>query len=164
MSWVLPPGTSHRPGACGSRHAPTSPMPCGSMRRPGSSPNGDDLAITRGGGQQLCVAAVIVATGSSFRRLGVPGEDDLIGAGVHFCATCDGPFYRGAGELLVIGGGNSGLEEGLFLAQFADRIRVVEYAPTLKASALLQDKVAAIRSSLCTPTPRSPPCTAPAAS
>jgi thioredoxin reductase (NADPH) len=60
---------------------------------------------------------------------------------VHFCATCDGPFYKGAAELLVVGGGNSGLEEGLFLAQFAERIRIVEHAPTLKASKLLQDKV-----------------------
>ena len=62
---------------------------------------------------------MLIATGSSYRRLGVPGEDDLIGAGVHFCATCDGPFYRGAEELLVIGGGNSALEEGLFLTRFA---------------------------------------------
>jgi thioredoxin reductase (NADPH) len=93
-------------------------------------------------GQELTAPAALVATGSSYRRLGVPGEDDLIGAGVHFCATCDGPFYRGAEELLVVGGGNSGLEEGLFLAQFAGRIRIVEFAPALKASQLLQDKVA----------------------
>ena len=77
-------------------------------------------------GQQVAAPAVLIATGSTYRRLGVPGEDDLIGAGVHFCATCDGPFYRGAQELLVVGGGNSALEEGLFLAQFADRIRVFE--------------------------------------
>src|SRR3954453_21929190 len=76
--------------------------------------------------QEVCAAAVIVATGSTYRRLGVPGEEDLIGAGVHFCATCDGPFYKGAKELLVIGGGNSGLEEGLFLSQFAGRIRIVQ--------------------------------------
>ena len=94
-------------------------------------------------GQQLAANAALIATGSSYRRLGVPGEDDLIGAGVHFCATCDGPFYRGSDELLVVGGGNSGLEEGLFLARFADRIRIVEFAPELKASKLLQDKVAA---------------------
>ena len=71
----------------------------------------------------------------------MPGEDDLIGAGVHFCATCDGPFYRGADELLVIGGGNSALEEGLFLTRFAKRIRIVQRDPELTASRLLQDKV-----------------------
>lgn len=108
----------------------------------------DELEVRLGSGQlgsgQLVGAhAVLVATGSSYRRLGVSGEGDLIGAGVHFCATCDGPFYRGADELLVIGGGNSGLEEALFLAQFAARIRIVEHGPRLKASRLLQDKIAA---------------------
>ena len=105
----------------------------------------DELEVGLGSGQTVGAHAVLVATGSSYRRLGVPGEDDLIGAGVHFCATCDGPFYRGAEELLVVGGGNSGLEEGLFLAQFASRIRIVEHGPQLKASRLLQDKIAAAR-------------------
>jgi len=85
--------------------------------------------------------AALIATGSSYRRLGIPGEDDLIGAGVHFCATCDGPFYRGADELLVIGGGNSALEEGLFLTRFAKRVRIVQREPELTASRLLQDKI-----------------------
>lgn len=101
------------------------------------------VAVELDNGQQLVANAALIATGSSYRRLDVPGEDDLIGAGVHFCATCDGPFYRGSDEILVVGGGNSGLEEGLFLARFADRIRIVEFAPELKASRLLQDKVAA---------------------
>jgi thioredoxin reductase (NADPH) len=100
------------------------------------------VQVSLGTGQQLCASAAIVATGSSYRRLGVPGENELIGAGVHYCATCDGPFYKGAEELLVIGGGNSGLEEGMFLAQFAERIRVVEFGPTLTASPLLRDNVA----------------------
>ncbi|MEX0833512.1 MAG: FAD-dependent oxidoreductase [Actinomycetota bacterium] len=101
----------------------------------------DCLEITTGTGDTYLARTVIVATGSSYRRLGVPGEEDLIGAGIHFCATCDGPFYRGAEELMVIGGGNSGLEEGLFLAEFAERIRILEFAPELAASALLQEKV-----------------------
>jgi thioredoxin reductase (NADPH) len=100
-----------------------------------------DLCIRVASGQEIETHAVLIATGSSYRRLGVPGEDDLIGAGVHFCATCDGPFYRGAEELLVIGGGNSALEEGLFLRKFANRIRVVQREPELTASHLLQDKV-----------------------
>ena len=100
-----------------------------------------DVLVRLTNGQQVCAHAALIASGSSYRRLEVPGEDDLIGAGVHFCATCDGPFYKGAEELLVIGGGNSGLEEGLFLSQFARRIRIVEFNSELKASWLLQDKV-----------------------
>jgi thioredoxin reductase (NADPH) len=91
-------------------------------------------------GQQLVSAAVIVATGSKYRRLDVPGEDELIGSGVHFCATCDGPFYKGADEVVVIGGGNSALEEGLHLSEFAKRVRVIARSD-LSASSVLQDRV-----------------------
>ena len=100
----------------------------------------DTIEVRTSQGEHYDGRAVIVATGSSYRRLGVPGEDDLIGAGIHFCATCDGPFYKGRGEVMVIGGGNSGLEEGLFLTQFADKVRLVEFNPELKASKLLQEK------------------------
>ncbi len=105
------------------------------------APDGDDVCVRLGNGKEISAHAVLVATGSTYRRLGVPGEDDLIGAGVHFCATCDGPFYRGADELLVVGGGNSAVEEGIFLSQFAKRVRIVERGPTLTASQLLQDRV-----------------------
>lgn len=98
------------------------------------------ILVSTDQGDEYCGHAVIVATGSSYRRLGVPGEDDLIGAGIHNCATCDGPFYRGA-EIMVIGGGNAGAEEGLFLTQFADKIRLIEFMPELKASPLLQEKI-----------------------
>jgi thioredoxin reductase (NADPH) len=103
---------------------------------------GGDVSLGLAGGQEVEAHAALIATGSSYRRLGVPGEDDLIGAGVHFCATCDGPFYRGAEELMVIGGGNSALEEGMFLTRFAKRVRVIQRDPELTASKLLQDKVA----------------------
>jgi thioredoxin reductase (NADPH) len=85
--------------------------------------------------------AVIVATGSTYRRLDVPGEDDFIGAGVHFCATCDGPFYKGK-DLVVVGGGNSGFQEGLFLTRFASSVTILERTKQFKASKALQDKVA----------------------
>lgn len=94
-------------------------------------------------GEAVRGAAVLVATGSTYRRTDAPGEADLIGAGIHFCATCDGPFYRGAADVTVIGGGNSGLEEGLFLTQFADRVTVVQALDRLTANRLLQDKVLA---------------------
>ncbi len=99
------------------------------------------IAITTERGDEYCGQAALIATGTAYKRLGVPGEEKLIGAGIHYCATCDGPFYLGADELLVIGGGNSGLEEGLFLSRFAKKIRVLEFQPRLTASKLLQDKV-----------------------
>jgi thioredoxin reductase (NADPH) len=102
--------------------------------------DGDDLLTRLASGQELTSHAVIAATGSTYRRLDVPGEDDLIGAGVHFCATCDGPFYKGADELVVIGGGNSALEEGLHLSEFAGRVRVLARSG-LSASAVLQERV-----------------------
>jgi len=104
------------------------------------TPDGDDLVTTLASGQELTSHAVIVATGSTYRRLDVPGEDSLIGAGVHFCATCDGPFYKGADELVVIGGGNSALEEGLHLSEFAQHVRVLARSG-LSASTLLQERV-----------------------
>jgi thioredoxin reductase (NADPH) len=100
-----------------------------------------DISLRMGNGREVSAHAALIASGSSYRRLGVPGEEDLIGAGVHFCATCDGPFYRGADELLVIGGGNSALEEGMFLTKFAKRVRIIQREPELTASRLLQDKV-----------------------
>ena len=99
-----------------------------------------DVLTTLATGQELTSHAVIVATGSTYRRLEVPGEEDLIGAGVHFCATCDGPFYKGADELVVIGGGNSALEEGLHLSEFAHKVRVLARSG-LSASAVLQERV-----------------------
>ena len=103
--------------------------------------DGEDLRVTLASGQGLTAHAVLVATGSTYRRLDVPGEAELIGAGVHFCATCDGPFYKGSDELLVVGGGNAGLEEGVFLSQFAKTIRIVQVLPELTASKLLQERV-----------------------
>jgi thioredoxin reductase (NADPH) len=102
---------------------------------------GHCLEVVTDSGDSYAAHAVIIATGSSYRRLNVPGEDTLLGVNVHFCATCDGPFYAGADEVMVIGGGNSGMEEGLYLSQFAKKVRVLEFAPELKASHLLQDKV-----------------------
>jgi thioredoxin reductase (NADPH) len=102
--------------------------------------DGDDLVTTTSSGQKLASPAVILAPGSTYRRLDVPGEEGLIGAGVHFCATCDGPLYQGADEVVVIGGGNSALEEGLHLSEFARRVRVLAKSD-LTASSLLQDRV-----------------------
>src|SRR5688572_3744043 len=85
--------------------------------------------------------AVLIATGASYRRLEVPGEDDYIGAGIHFCATCDGPFYKGAKEIVVIGGGNSAVEEGLHLTSFAEKVTLLVRGDKLTASQIAIDKV-----------------------
>jgi len=102
----------------------------------------DYQCVITGDGSEYGTKAVLLATGASYRKLGVPGEDSLIGSNIHFCATCDGAFYKGK-KVLVIGGGNSGFEEGLFLTKFADQVDIVEFLPEVKASQILQDKVAA---------------------
>ena len=99
------------------------------------------LDITLSTGSVVQARVLLVATGSTYRRTGADGEDDLIGAGIHFCATCDGPFYKGVDEVVVLGGGNSGLEEGLFLTQFANHVTVIERGSELRGSKLLQEKV-----------------------
>jgi thioredoxin reductase (NADPH) len=108
-----------------------------------TSMSGDGQVISIGvqSGEEYCAPAVVLATGATYRRLEVPGEDDFIGAGVHFCATCDGPFYKGQ-DIVVVGGGNSGFQEGLFLTRFASRVTILERSEQPRASRALQDKVA----------------------
>ena len=90
--------------------------------------------------------AVLLATGASYRRLEVPGEDDYIGAGIHFCATCDGPFYKGAKEIVVIGGGNAAVEEGLHLTNFAEKVTLLVRGDKLTASQIAIEKVSESKS------------------
>ena len=92
-------------------------------------------------GKHIHGKAVLIATGASYRRLGVPGEDDYIGAGIHFCATCDGPFYKGSKEIVVVGAGNSACEEGLHLTKFADKVTLLVRGNELTASQIVIDKV-----------------------
>ncbi len=103
--------------------------------------DGQYVNVSTSDGHSYGAKAALLATGARYRRLGVPGEDELIGANIHFCATCDGAFYKGK-RLLVIGGGNSGFEEGIFLTRFASQVDIVDHNPRSKASAVLQEKVA----------------------
>ncbi|MBN2568142.1 MAG: thioredoxin-disulfide reductase [Deltaproteobacteria bacterium] len=83
--------------------------------------------------------AVIVSTGAVWRKLGVPGELEFAGRGVSYCATCDGPFYRNS-EVIVVGGGDTAVQEALFLTKFASKVTIVHRRDRLRATAILQKR------------------------
>lgn len=83
---------------------------------------------------------VIISTGAVWRKLNITGEKEYTGKGVHYCATCDGPFYKGL-DVVVVGGGNSGVEAALDLSNIAKNVTLIEYMDTLKADKVLQDKL-----------------------
>jgi thioredoxin reductase (NADPH) len=83
--------------------------------------------------------AVIVATGAAPKKLGVPGENEYAGRGVSYCATCDGAFFRDK-KVLVIGGGDSAVEEGMFLTRFASKVTIVHRRDKLRAEAIVQER------------------------
>jgi len=85
------------------------------------------------------VESLIIATGATPRPLGVPGEMDFIGRGVSYCATCDGFFFRNK-EIIVVGGGDSAFQEGLFLTKFGKRVRIVHRRDEFRAGATLQQQ------------------------
>jgi thioredoxin reductase (NADPH) len=91
-------------------------------------------------GSKYSASSLLLATGGRYQRLGVPGEEDYLGSGVHFCAACDGPFYKGK-PVAVVGGGNSAAEESLFLTRFADQVTLLVRGDRLKASHVIEEKV-----------------------
>jgi thioredoxin reductase (NADPH) len=101
--------------------------------------NGNYHCVQTADGSEYSARAVLIATGSRYKRLGAPGEDDFIGAGIHFCATCDGPFYKGQ-SVAVIGGGNSAAEESMFLVKFAEKVTLLVRGDKLTASQVIQEK------------------------
>ena len=100
---------------------------------------GDVFDIRLTNGDTYRTKALIVATGASARTLGVPGEDALMGNGLSTCATCDGAFHRGD-DLLVVGGGDSAMEEALFLTKFADSVTVAHRREELRASEIMANR------------------------
>jgi len=88
----------------------------------------------------MLAKAVLIATGSDYKKLGIPGEQEYYGRGVHYCATCDGAFYRDKG-IVVVGGGNSAIQEAIFLTRFATKIDVLVRGDSLRASEVLQHEL-----------------------
>lgn len=97
-------------------------------------------SLTTNTGELLRAPALVIATGAAWRKLGVAGESERIGKGVHFCPHCDGPFYKGK-SVAVIGGGNSGIEAAIDLAGICTHVTVLEFADKLLADEVLQNKL-----------------------
>ncbi|PJF43327.1 MAG: thioredoxin-disulfide reductase [Phototrophicales bacterium] len=90
-------------------------------------------------GQEYLADSVIITSGASPRKLGVKGEEELTGYGVSYCGTCDGFFFRGK-DIVVVGGGDSALEEGIFLTRFANKVEIIHRRDELRAGAILQKR------------------------
>lgn len=101
---------------------------------------GDVKKLTADSGEVFEAPQLVIATGASWRKLGVPGEEDYLGKGVAFCTHCDGPFYRGK-RVAVVGGGNSGIEAAIDLAGLCTHVDVFEFLDTLKADEVLIRKL-----------------------
>lgn len=101
---------------------------------------GEQKRIATKGGETFIAPRVIIATGAGWRRLGLDGEEQLVGHGIHFCPHCDGPFYKDK-NVAVIGGGNSGIEAAIDLAGICNHVTVFEFGDKLKADEVLQQKL-----------------------
>jgi thioredoxin reductase (NADPH) len=100
---------------------------------------GDVKTLHLDSGETLTAPAVILCTGAKPRKIGVPGEEELQGKGVSYCATCDGPFYRNQ-EIAVVGGGNTAIQEAIHLTKFAKKVTVIHRRDSLRATAIMQEK------------------------
>lgn len=100
--------------------------------------NGDVKTVVAGN-KEYRTYSIIIATGAEYKKLGVPGEKELGGRGVSYCAVCDGAFFKGK-ELVVIGGGDSAVEEGVYLTRFASKVTIVHRRDQLRAQKILQKR------------------------
>jgi thioredoxin reductase (NADPH) len=93
-------------------------------------------------GKKLKAKTIIIASGTSPKTLNIPGEAKFKGHGVSYCATCDGPIFSGK-DIAIIGAGNSGLQEGMFILKFVKSLAIVEYLPTIQAEKILEERIRA---------------------
>ncbi|MED4402824.1 thioredoxin-disulfide reductase [Metabacillus fastidiosus] len=101
--------------------------------------DGEEYKTIIAGSKEYKARAIIIATGAEYRKLGVPGESELGGRGVSYCAVCDGAFFKGK-ELVVIGGGDSAVEEGVYLTRFASKVTIIHRRDELRAQKILQQR------------------------
>ncbi|MGE7979676.1 MULTISPECIES: thioredoxin-disulfide reductase [unclassified Psychrobacillus] len=100
--------------------------------------NGDYKTV-KVSGKEYNALAVIISSGAEYKKMGIPGETELGGRGVSYCAVCDGAFFKGK-NLVVVGGGDSAVEEGAFLTKFANKVTIVHRRDKLRAQKILQDR------------------------
>jgi len=103
---------------------------------------GGVFGVRLGESEEIQSLSLIIATGARWNMLGVPGEEEFKGRGVSYCATCDGPLFKGK-EVVVVGGGDTALEDALFLAKFARKVTIVHRRDRLRAAKILQERASA---------------------
>jgi len=101
--------------------------------------HGDYKTVVAGSGKEFKTRTLIIATGAEHKKIGVPGEEELSGRGVSYCAVCDGAFFKNK-ELVVIGGGDSAVEEGIYLTKFASKVTIIHRRSELRAQKIIQDR------------------------
>ncbi len=100
----------------------------------------DDGFVLKSDWDEFFARGIIISVGSVAKKTGVSGEEKFIGKGISFCATCDGPFFKGK-DIVVIGAGNSGIQEGLFLLNYVKSIKFIEFLPKINAEKILQERI-----------------------
>ena len=101
--------------------------------------DGEAFKVVKAGDKEYKTRAVIIATGAEYKKLGIPGEEDLMGRGVSYCAVCDGAFFKER-HLFVVGGGDSAVEEGIYLTRFASKVTIIHRRDQLRAQQILQNR------------------------
>jgi len=107
----------------------------------GAVPSARHNLVSTGEGDFTC-ESIIIASGAQYRRLGVPGEDEFVGRGVSYCATCDGPLFKGK-TVAIVGGGDAAVTEALYLSKFATSVKVIHRRSELRASKVVQERALA---------------------
>lgn len=101
--------------------------------------DGKEYKTIKAGSKEYKTRAIIITTGAEYKKMGIPGESELGGRGVSYCAVCDGAFFKNK-NLIVVGGGDSAVEEGMYLTRFAEKVTIVHRRDKLRAQKILQDR------------------------